>query len=375
MASPPAIELLLLPAELLLDILSHLEPQPLLQFAGSCHACAQAAGADVLWREHIRSIWQEEVPNLNAIAARDFYRCMRQPPVVMTAAGRASMLPQWPQRLSDLMLHEGTRSVLGEYHLLIEVSLDEDGRKLLTAVVQPFNGMLSRGPASGCRIPAGQRTAAFSTAAPPDTGDLSPSGNSYSKEWLREAFGDDFRGRWDDRTPVRRLSARLCVQWQDKVVCLGVAPGMYPEYTQNSADSDRDRCELVFRWHMPAIALPDVVADAASSGGWMLSNISPVLFVNFEACSAARDTWKADSFELQVQPKLRWMETSINDGQEAEDDFDYDGPDRFWYDGFDEDCESDMMALCFLHEAMAMSRRSVERYARSGEEEEDAEDV
>ena len=91
MAGATAIELLLLPAELLLDILSHLEPQPLLQFAGSCHACAQAAGADVLWREHIRSIWQEEVPNLNAIAARDFYQCMRQPPVVMTAAGRASI--------------------------------------------------------------------------------------------------------------------------------------------------------------------------------------------------------------------------------------------------------------------------------------------
>ena len=37
--------------------------------------------------------------------------------------------------------------------------------------------------------------------------------------------------------------------------------------------------------------------------------------------------------------------------------------------------ESDMMALCFLHEAMAMSRRSVETYARSVEEEEDEEDV
>ena len=270
------------------------------------------------------------------------------------------------------MLDEGTGSVLGEYRLLIEVTLDEDGRKLLTAVVQPFNGMLSRGPERGCRIPAGQRTAAFSTAAPPDTPeDLSPSGNSYRLEWLREAFGAD----WAGQTPVRRLSARLCVQWQDKVVCLGVAPGEHSSYEHYSADSARDRCELVFRWHMPAIALPDVVADAASSGDYMLSNISPQLFVNFEACSAARDTWKADSFELQVQPKLRWMEPSINDGQEAEDDFDYDGPDRFWYDGFDEDCESDMMALCFLHEAMAMSRRSVETYARSGEEEEDEEDV
>ena len=165
------------------------------------------------------------------------------------------------------MLDEGTGSVLGDYRLLIEVALDEDGRKLLTAVVQPLTGMLWG------RIPAGQRTAAFSTAAPPDTpDDLSPSGNSYRAEWLREAFGC-FRtwGSWEGRTPVRRLSARLCVQWKDKVVCLGVAPGMYHEYTQNSADSDRDRCELVFQWHMPAIALPDVVADAANSTDWRLS--------------------------------------------------------------------------------------------------------
>ena len=345
MASPPAIELLLLPAELLLDILSHLCPQPLLQFAGSCRACAQAAGQDVLWREHIRSIWQEEVPNLNAIAARDFYRCMRQPPVVMTAAGRASRLPQWPHPLSALMLHEGTGSVLGEYRLLIEVTLDEDGRKLLTAVVQPFNGMLSSGPGSGCRIPAGQRTAAFSFAAPPD---------------LRTFAAPE------DLSPG--LSARLCVQWQDKVVCLGVAPGMHSSYEQYSADSDRDRCELIFQWHMPAIALPDVVADAANTTDWRLSNISPLLFVKFEPCSAARDTWIAGSFNLRVGPNLQ-LDASINDDPESEPETDFD------YDGFRQDCESDMMALCFLHEAMAMSRRSVETYARSGEEEEDEEDV
>ena len=184
-----------------------------------------------------------------------------------------------------------------------------------------------------------------------------------------KAFGAD----WAGQTPVRRLSARLCVQWKDKVVCLGVAPGMYHEYTQNSADSDRDRCELVFQWHMPAIALPDVVADTANSTDWRLSNISPQLFVKFKACSAARDTWIADSFELQVQPNLQ-LDASINDDPPEwgpETDFYYDGVDG----SFDQDCQSDMMALCFLHEAMAMSRRSVERYARSGEEEEDEEDV
>ena len=119
---------------------------------------------------------------------------------------------------------------------------------------------------------------------------------------------------------------------------------------------------------MPAIAVPDVVADAASSGDWRLSNISPQLFVNFEACSAARDTWKADSFELRVEPDLQLV-ASDNDDQESEVE------EEFHYDGFEQDCESDMMALCFLHEAMAMSRRSVKSYARSGEEEEDEEDV
>ena len=246
------------------------------------------------------------------------------------------------------MLEEGTGSVLGEYRLLIEVTLDEDGRKLLTAVVQPFNGMLSRGPGSGCRIPAGQSTAAFSFAAPPHTTVVLTAAQGLSTG----------------------LSARLCVQWQDKVVCLGVAPGEHSSYERYVTGIHF--CELIFQWHMPAIALPDVVADTANSTDWRLSNISPQLFVKFKACSAARDTWIADSFELQVQPNLQ-LDASINDDPEAEPDTD------FYYDSFngsfDQDCQSDMMALCFLHEVMAMPRRSVERYARSGEEEEDEEEV
>ena len=95
--------------------------------------------------------------------------------------------------------------------------------------------------------------------------------------------------------------------------------------------------------------------------GGCQSNISPLLFVNFEACSAARDTWKADSFELQVAPDLQLV-ASDNDDQESEVE------EEFHYDGFEQDCESDMMALCFLHEAMAMSRRSVERYTHLASE-------
>ena len=93
-----------------------------------------------------------------------------------------------------------------------------------------------------------------------------------------------------------------------------------------------------------------------------------MLFVKFEPCSAARETWIADSFDLCVGPNLQ-LDASDNDDPESEPETD------FGYAGFDQDCESDMMALCFLHEAMAMSRRSVKSYARSGEEEEDEEDV
>ena len=68
-----------------------------------------------------------------------------------------------------------------------------------------------------------------------------------------------------------------------------------------------------------------------------------------------------------MHPNLQLV-ASDNDDQESEPETDFD------YDGFDQDCESDMMALCFLHEAMAMSRRSVEKYARSYDDEDDEDD-
>ena len=325
----------------------------------------QAAGEDVLWRKHIQAIWQGEVPHLKATEARDFYRCMRQPPAVMTAASAASVIPPAPRPLSDVFLGAPPSDLsLGEYRLLVEVTLDEDGRKLLTAVVKSFHGMLI----AERTIPAGQRTAAFSTAAPPEAPEelslpVMPYGMPYRGEWLREAFGG-YRtwGCWEGRTPVRRLSARLCVLWQDKVVCLGVAPGMNFNYSpaEHGVDDARDRCQLIFQWHMPAIAVPDVVAgvvqETPDEEDWRMKYISPVLLVNVEACSAAHDTWKADSFELQVQPQIQ-LPASIDDDEEPEEEV------EFGYDDFEQDCESDEMSLCFFHEAMAMSRRSVGEYA------------
>lgn len=289
------------------------------------------------------------MPSLAPNAAREFYRCMRQPPVVMTAIEARSwaVLPPVTHPLSGLMhepltWQEGTGSFLGEYRLLLEVTLDEDERKLLAVVVQPFDGML----AAGCRIPAGSGTAAFSTAAPPKApNERSSSGNTNFEEWLREAFGC-YRtwGCWEGRTPVQRLSARLCVQWQDRVVCLGVTPGMY------CGNGHVDECGILFQWHMPAIALPDIILEEVqgSDEDWRLQCISPMLFVNVKPCNAARDTWKADSFELAIEPQLL-PPARINDEEEPEEE-------EFNYDGFEQDCESDMMSLCFMHEAMAMSR-------------------
>ena len=63
-------------------------------------------------------------------------------------------------------------------------------------------------------------------------------------------------------------------------------------------------------------------------------------------------------FELQVVPQIQ-LHASIDDDEETEEEV------EFGYDDFELDCESDEMSLCFLHEAMAMSRRSVEEYAYS----------
>ena len=63
---------------------------------------------------------------------------------------------------------------------------------------------------------------------------------------------------------VVRLSARLCVQWQDKVVCLGAAPGT--PGARRAKRYGRDRCKLKFEWNMPAIAVPDEIASVMLRG-------------------------------------------------------------------------------------------------------------
>ena len=376
---------LALPAELVRLILSHLGAQPLLRFAGSCHEGATAASADALWLGLVRAIWEGEMPPLSAGAAQEFYRCMRQPPAVMTASAPALSAGVLPLPLSHLVnepltWQEGSGSFLGEYRLLVELILEADGATLLTAVYQPFDGMFSPagdfGSSSAGKWTSfenyGWTAATFSTAAPPPealcgpplarTHDSAgafipwsqrPSGllvhSAEEAQWLRDAFGpDEFK-----RGGVVRLSARLCVQWQDKVVCLGVAPGV-----RDALDAGRDSCMLKFEWDMPAIAVPDEIASVMWGHGSegpsaRMRCISPYLYVDLEPCSAARDTWKACSLELGARPQFP---DSLPEGYS----YNFNGP----YQGFRDHCRSDMMALCFLHEAMAMPRRSIDAYTQ-----------
>ena len=358
MASP----LLLLPQELLRIILVHLGPKHLLQLACTCHAGRVAADTDAVWRELLKAVWLDEMPMLLATEARAFFRQMRQPLAIMTAAPSACPSPMLLSHLvhEPLTWQEGSGSFLGEYRLLIEVMHEKHETPVLTAVVQPSDGMFG----AGRNIAAGGRTAAFSTAAPPA---LMESWSSKA-EWLRDAFGC-YRtwDHWEGRTPVRRLSARLCVQWRDKVVCLGVVPGMHYEYTYggertdgadepsavNDAEPARDRCTLIFQWHMPALAVPDAIAEQVDVMDWRLRCISPCLYVHVEPCSAARDEWRPCSFRLEAEPQLVLPPADDEPGEDEEE---------FHYTGFEEDCETDMMALCFLHEAVAMSHRSPASY-------------
>lgn len=357
--------LLLLPEELLRIILVHLGAKPLLQLARTCHAGRAAADADAVWRELLKAVWLNEMPMLHANAAREFFRQMRQPLAIMTASPCPFPVPLSHLVQAPLRWQEGSGSFLGEYRLLIEVMLETPGCSLLTAVVQPSDGIFG----AERNIAPGGRTAAFSTAAPPAQMDSW----SSKAEWLRDAFGC-YRtwGHWEGRTPVRRLSARLCVQWRDKVVCLGVVPGMHYEYTDgaertdgadepsaaNDADPARDRCTLIFQWHMPALAVPDAIAEHVvameeeDDEHWRLQCISPCLYVDVEPGSAARDEWRPRSFRLEAQPQFVLPPTDDDPGEAQE----------FHYAGFEEDCQTDMMALCFLHEAVAMSRRSLNSY-------------
>lgn len=365
MASP----LLLLPQELLRIILVHLGPKLLLQLACTCHTGRVAADTDAVWHELLKAVWLDEMPMLLATEPRAFFRQMRQPLAIMTAAPSACPSPMLLSHLvhEPLTWQEGSGSFLGEYRLVIEVMHEEHETPVLTAVVQPSDGIFG----AERNIAAGGRTAAFSTAAPPPA--LMESWSSKA-EWLRDAFGC-YRtwGHWEGRTPVRRLSARLCVQWRDKVVCLGVVPGMHYHYTYggertdgadepsavNEAEPARDRCTLIFQWHMPALAVPDAIAEQVDvmeeedEESWRLRCISPCLHVHVEPCSAARDEWRPCSFRLEAQPQLVLPPTDDEPGEEEEE---------FHYIGFEEDCQTDMMALCFLHEAVAMSRRSPASY-------------
>ena len=320
-----------LPAELLRLVLSYLGPKPLLRFGAACRAAAEAAGANALWVELVRLAWKEESPGLlPGSSAREFFRQMRQPPAIMTRGPKVPAECEFALALSDLLdgplvWQEYSGSTLGEYRLLIEV-IDRDGGSVLTRSLQPFEGMF----AEDRWMPAGERASAVRVPPSPFSG-FEP--------------GEDLcRGD--------RLSARLCVEWGGGCVCLGAVPAVLYGHTTLCREP-----VLKFTWRMPAVTVPDQIleyihaGDSRSCDVMRLQCIEAVLYIGFGPVGGTAivepHSWKPAAFRLEAAPHF------VHPRQ---------GPSYHPLlpvsnQTVKERCRTDMMALCFLYEAMRMRYR------------------
>ena len=305
-----------LPAELLKLVLSHLGPKPLLRFGAACRAGAEAAGANALWVELVHLAWQEEDPlMLPGSSAREFFRQMRQPPAIVTRGPKVPAECEFALALSDLLhrplvWQEYSGSTLGEYRLLIEV-IDRDGGSVLTRSLQPFEGMF----AADCWLQAGERASAVSTGVALCRGD--------------------------------RLSARLCVEWGGGCVCLGAVPAV-ESYRFNSSLP-----VLKFTWRIPAATVPDRIFDYIHAGDsrscdvMRLQCIESALYLTFQPTTIKAHSWEPLWFRLEAAPHF------VHPRQ---------GPSYHPLlpvsnQTVKERCRTDIMALCFLYEAMRMRNR------------------
>ena len=322
-----------LPAELLRLVLSHLGPKPLLRFGAACRAAAEAAGTNALWAELVRLAWQEESPGLLPAGGswREFFRQMRQPPAIMTRGPKVPAECDFALALSDLLhrplvWQEYSGSTLGEYRLLIEV-IDRNGGSVLTRSLQAFEGMFASDGAAGTWVPAGEK---LDQGLPIDASAV-PTGVALCR-------GD-------------RLSARLCVEWGGGCVCLGAVPAALHI-------DDRHRLPVLkFTWRMPAVTVPDQILDYIHAGDsrscdvMRLQCIEAVLYIGFGPVGGTAivepHSWKPAAFRLEAAPHF------VHPRQ---------GPSYHPLlpvsnQTVKERCRTDMMALCFLYEAMRMRYR------------------
>ena len=311
-----------LPAELLRLVLSHLGPKPLLRFGAACRAAAEAAGADALWVELVRLAWQEESPGLLPAGGswREFFRQMRQPPAIMTRGPKVPAECDFALALSDHLLSPlvwpggSTLPGLREYRLLIEV-IDRDGGSVLTNSLQPFEGMFAE------------------------------------HSWVPSLGASAVRTGAPGCVQNNELLARLCVEWGGGCVCLGAVPAV------ESSRSNSSLPVLKCTWRMPAVTVPDQILDYIHAGDsrscdvMRLQCIESVLYIYFEPVSGTAlvgpHSWKPNAFRLEAAPHF------VHPRQ---------GPSYHPLlpvsnQTVKERCRTDMMALCFLYEAMRMRYR------------------
>lgn len=332
-----------LPAELLRLVLSHLGPKLLLRFGAASRAAAEAADADALWVALVRLAWQEESPGLLPAGGwRKFFRQMRQPPAIMRRGPKIPAECDFALALSDL-LHRPllwySGSYLGEYRLLIEV-VDQEGGSVLTRSLQPFVDMF----AQDCWLQAGERASAVRTGVPGcvQNNELTGPGRT----WLGDKLcrGD-------------RLLARLCVEWGGSCVCLGAVPAVLHGHGCRAAGIGGADPVLKFMWRMPAVTVPDHIleyihaGDSRSCDVMRLQCIESVLYIAFEPVGGTAllepHSWKPAAFRLEAAPHF------VHPRQ---------GPSYHPLlpvsnQTVKERCHTDMMAMCFLYEAMRMRDR------------------
>ena len=265
-------------------------------------------------------------------SAREFFRQMRQPPAIMTRGPKVPAECDFALALSDHLLSPlvwpggSTLPGLCEYRLLIEV-IDRNGGSVLTRSLQAFEGMFASDGASGTWVPAGEK---LDQGLPIDASAV-PTGVALCR-------GD-------------RLSARLCVEWGGGCVCLGAVPAV------ESSRSNSSLPVLKCTWRMPAVTVPDQILDYIHAGDsrscdvMRLQCIESVLYIYFEPVSGTAlvgpHSWKPNAFRLEAAPHF------VHPRQ---------GPSYHPLlpvsnQTVKERCRTDMMALCFLYEAMRMRYR------------------
>lgn len=343
-----------LPGDVVYCILAQLDIKDLLQIRVTCKDGARIAAAGTLWKPIVGDAWKYhavKVMSASMISPMDLCRRMHVPPEPITAMGSRwnYRVPVPPLRIFGKYPEnskEATAEAIGKYRIHLEIT-HVDGTKILRQVVRPFPGMLDwdqqnweYGPhdktsvreaatvdvEDGCAVP-------FETPPVPPSQKWEPF--DYPFTWQREAFGT-FRTLLEGKDPIDRMYARICIEHNGEIVCLGKKFGSDLKYFADKSNPQNDAAVVFFQFNLPVLSLPEELI--AEFGHLESFSVAPTLYLDVRPTSATRDEWKASSFSFEMDPC----------------------PEPYWSEGVAR--KTDEMLLCCLSEAIETSRRTMFEY-------------